>query len=64
MVPVIALVGRLNVGKSTSLKRLTRTRMRWLRISRVTRDRKTVVRKLKAGVICIHTGGSMAQKTV
>ncbi|MFP1591816.1 GTPase [Escherichia coli] len=58
MVPVVALVGRPNVGKSTLFNRSAAPEMRWLRISRVTRDRKYGRAEIEGReFICIDTGG-------
>jgi len=67
MVPVVALVGRPNVGKSTLFNRLTRTRDALVAdFPGLTRDRKYGRAEIEGReFICIDTGGIlMAPKTV
>lgn len=66
MVPVVALVGRPNVGKSTLFNRLTRTRDALVAdFPGLTRDRKYGRAKLKAvSLSVLIPAGLMAQKTV
>lgn len=58
MVPVVALVGRPNVGKSTLFNRLTRTRDALVADFGLTRDRKYGQAEVEGReFICIDTGG-------
>lgn len=58
MVPVVALVGRPNVGKSTLFNRLTRTRDALVADFWLTRDRKYGRAEIEGReFICIDTGG-------
>ncbi|VFS43840.1 GTP-binding protein EngA [Enterobacter cancerogenus] len=65
MVPVVALVGRPNVGKSTLFNRLTRTRDALVAdFPGLTRDRKYGRAEVEGReFICIDTGGMTGQKT-
>ncbi len=66
MVPVVALVGRPNVGKSTLFNRLTRTRDALVAdFPGLTRDRKYGRAEIEGrGLSVLIPAGLMAQKTV
>ena len=65
MVPVVALVGRPNVGKSTLFNRLTRTRDALVAdFPGLTRDRKYGRAELEGRLFVLILAGLMAPKTV